>query len=364
MAEGRAPTDEQQVVLQAIYARFRMTGTWPTFIAIDRPLRRAHNMDVGATIQRIPRSHLLPPRSGSLRPHYDDKLRLTVVGIARCYGGAEDIERFTSLLRWLAQKEVECELPPPGADGEAFPQISAEDIREHLGLDVSDKIAFARLFEMLQLDHWGLGGYGGEPGNWQITLGPDIWRFKDVRSAEDCAAARQRWIDEDHPGELILSQRGAVAELAAEPEPAYLSFDQQQVTVPPPIPAYVNPEIVADIQKKDGDRFDCSKLLKLLQELEDNYQSSNAYAAHALLRAILDHVPPILDKKTFQEVANGYTWSTTDKSYMKKLLDFRVQGNDALHRPILSKKQPLLELHDIPPRVYLNTLLRECADKL
>jgi hypothetical protein len=60
MAVGRALTNEEQAVLQAIYDSFRLAGAWPTFVFIDRPLRRAHDVDVGAIVQRMPRSHLSP----------------------------------------------------------------------------------------------------------------------------------------------------------------------------------------------------------------------------------------------------------------------------------------------------------------
>jgi hypothetical protein len=49
-----------------------------------------------------------------------------------------------------------------------------------------------------------------------------------------------------------------------------------------------------------------TKLLTLINELNDNQARGNAYAAHALVRAILDHVPPILNCKSFAEVANNH----------------------------------------------------------
>jgi hypothetical protein len=106
----------------------------------------------------------LPSLFGSRRPLYNESLRLSIVGIGSCIGSAEDIERFTHLLRWLAQKELECESPPPGTSGESFPQVTSEEIREELGLASDDKISLQRIHEMLLLDHWGLGGFGGKPG--------------------------------------------------------------------------------------------------------------------------------------------------------------------------------------------------------
>ena len=81
------------------------------------------------------------------------------------------------------------------------------------------------------------------------------------------------------------------------------------------------------------------------------------------MRAILDHVPPILGCTDFAAVANNYPWGRTDKRYMKKLADFRDQADDALHRQI-SQKRDVLDFDDMPPSVYVDRLLQECADKL
>ena len=106
-------------------------------------------------------------------------------------------------------------------------------------------------------------------------------------------------------------------------------------------------------------QLDYSKLLRLIDELNENYARSNAYAAHALLRAILDHIPPILGFKRFDEVANNYPWSITDKGHMSKLLRFKGQADDALHRPISSRRD-LIGIDDMPPRLFVNRLLQEC----
>ena len=103
--------------------------------------------------------------------------------------------------------------------------------------------------------------------------------------------------------------------------------------------------------------------MSLIEELNGNHAHENTYASHALLRAILDHVPPILGLKTFNEVPSNYSWTKTDAKYMKKLLEFKLQADDALHRAI-SSKPDLLTQEDMPPRVWVNRLLQECADKL
>jgi hypothetical protein len=108
--------------------------------------------------------------------------------------------------------------------------------------------------------------------------------------------------------------------------------------------------------------FDAAKLTRLVEELNDNYSRGNAYAAHALLRAILDHVPPMLGCADFRAVANNHVWGRTDKNYARRLLDFKLQADDALHRQI-SASTGLLTMDDMPPRVWVNRILQECAGR-
>jgi len=107
----------------------------------------------------------------------------------------------------------------------------------------------------------------------------------------------------------------------------------------------------------------CHKLLYLIKELNGNYARRNTYSAHALLRAILDHIPPMLGYSDFTAAANNYPWSRTDKAYMRKLKGVRLQGDDVLHRQI-STKVDVVRFGDLPTGAALNRLLHECADKL
>lgn len=107
--------------------------------------------------------------------------------------------------------------------------------------------------------------------------------------------------------------------------------------------------------------MDPGKLTRLVAELNDNYSRGNAYAAHALLRAILDHIPPLLGCADFKAAANNYSWSRTDRGYARRLLDFKLQDDDALHQQI-SKRTDQLGIDDMPPRVWVNRILQECAE--
>lgn len=127
---------------------------------------------------------------------------------------------------------------------------------------------------------------------------------------------------------------------------------QEQSTI------YVNQEIIEGFIKKQ-DEFNYKKLIRLLGELNANFAAGYPYSSSMLVRAVLDHIPPLLGCTSFEEVADNYPWSRTDKEYMKRLLDFKNDADDALHRQI-SKDQDLLEMDNLPSSNRVNRLLQEC----
>lgn len=127
-----------------------------------------------------------------------------------------------------------------------------------------------------------------------------------------------------------------------------------------PTSLYVKEGIAEAIKsKKDG--FNYNKLLKLVTELNKNYLDSNPYSCLALIRAITDHIPPLLGYVTFEEVVNNYKGAKTDKNYINKLYEERDVSDDSLHRPI-SKSEDLIDMDDLPKKMLLNRLLQECID--
>lgn len=66
--------------------------------------------------------------------------------------------------------------------------------------------------------------------------------------------------------------------------------------------------------------FDLTKLIQLCKELNSSNQNENWLAVGALVRAILDHIPPIFNCKNFDEVANNYKSVGDAKSFKESML--------------------------------------------
>jgi len=57
---------------------------------------------------------------------------------------------------------------------------------------------------------------------------------------------------------------------------------------------------------KKNEKFDLTKLIELCKELNECYDNESFLAVAMLVRAILDHIPPIFGYDSFAEIASNY----------------------------------------------------------
>ena len=342
-------SNDQRRVLQMIYDEFREHGTWPTFGEVDRPLRRL-GLNPEVIIQGLRRDSLVSFNGGRMLPVARDELSLALRGIAVCDGAQEDIGNFLRLVPWLAERELD--FTPEERQPDL--RVTGSEIKEFLQLPNEWAGPLSRLRQIIGLQRWGWSGGEQADGEWYIQVERSISRVGHVRTLEEYLEATAEWEQElqrfspipDGFHGTIVNEMGV------------------EYSIDPEADTYVSASVVAALEAAAAvSSWNCDKLHQLVNELNQNFADRNIYSAHAMLRAILDHVPPILACSSFRIVANSYPWGQTDKKYMKRLLEFRDQADDALHRQI-SSKPDLLDLDDMPSSVGVSRLLQECAGKL
>jgi predicted RNA-binding protein len=82
---------------------------------------------------------------------------------------------------------------------------------------------------------------------------------------------------------------------------------------------YVSPTRISDLKLIKKSSFDLSKLIRLAEELNTCFSNECYFACGALVRSILDHVPPIFGKKNFDEVTNNYSPPGRSKSFKESM---------------------------------------------
>ncbi|WP_038842532.1 hypothetical protein [Salinispora arenicola] len=338
----------QGALLQVVYDEFRAGVSWPTMYQVDRAfirLKLRGGASAVAILRGLPDGLLMRNQSRP-DPIPQDEIKLTISGVARCDGGGDDVEAFLRAVRWCAKQEVRRE----PETGQASVRVSRKEIARAVPARLrADATRMDRLYLLLTLHHWGTVGSGRSPdgADWELSLGPEVRRFKNVRSAEEFIDARVGWCEEE--------------ERRLQTHPA-AGVEQRIDDVPGPR-VYVSPHVVDQLRTAPKGRWDTTKLIALAKELDACVQAGHVYASHAVLRALLDHVPPLFGQKTFSAVASSHSWGRTDSRYVGRLSTFRDQGDDALHRQI-SKSPDLLILDDLPQAVAVNSLLRGCAEQL
>jgi len=189
------------------------------------------------------------------------------------------------------------------------------------------------------------------------SLPESAYRHRAWWGNNDGTAAAKAWLDAGWRVESVNQAVGEVVFTRAKD-------GQPRDAASPAVTrgGYVDPQVSASLAARAASTgLDPGKLTTLVAELNDNYSRGNAYAAHALLRAILDHIPPLLGCADFKAAANNHSWSRTDRGYARRLLDFKLQADDPLHRQI-PKTTDHLGIDDMPPKVWVNRILQECAE--
>jgi hypothetical protein len=123
--------------------------------------------------------------------------------------------------------------------------------------------------------------------------------------------------------------------------------------------SYVSPARIAALVELKSGKFDFRKLILLLQELNSAAGNSNNLSIAFLVRAIIDHVPPVFDCKDFAQVANNYAGTKSFKTNMGHLDNaLRNIADNYLHSHI-RRKEDTPNFLQVDFRSQLDQLLSE-----
>ncbi len=118
-------------------------------------------------------------------------------------------------------------------------------------------------------------------------------------------------------------------------------------TIPPP-GHYVDKKRLQSLKKKKEGAFDLSRLVQMLIELDHAASLDNCISVGLIVRAILDHVPPIFGVNSFAEIANNYNGTKSFKASMLHLENSSRKIADAyLHTKIRQRES-------LPNRTQVN----------
>jgi hypothetical protein len=362
--------DAQLALLDIMSESYLKTGQWPLWYFVEAEMDdKGH--DARTTLKSLPLvgSPNIGGRSYGLawydrtqlnddsRPALTAAAGLHVPRLQHLFG-----DNFIIVLKYLIKQQRAVR---PSPDRVERASVTSDDFQRDFSAVTPEFVAaLPEIFRHEPVLWRGYQSWGTGPNGWKIELHRELSKYKDVETLADYV---------DRVVELILEER--LASFSNDPEAfstrsTSLQLDfQEEVpsTVAPVIgpPQYVNADLITELGAKQGHtRLSPDKLLQLMRELNACFAAGHHYACHALVRAIIDHVPPILGSKTFEAAASSYAWpSETDRKYAKKLLEFKNQADDVMHRHIRTSRG-VITMHDVPLSGYINALLRVCIDQL
>jgi hypothetical protein len=129
------------------------------------------------------------------------------------------------------------------------------------------------------------------------------------------------------------------------------------------VPAYVSQDRLEALRAIRNSQFDLNKLIRLCDELNSNYAAGTYYSVAMLVRAILDHVPPMFSATKFEGVRAQHGGAS-----FKQQMDHLDQSSRKIADAFLHEHVRRREVLPTDTQVYcapaLDTLLGEVAVKL
>ena len=126
---------------------------------------------------------------------------------------------------------------------------------------------------------------------------------------------------------------------------------------------FVDKELLERIRKLKSERFDFSKLVKFIEELNINYKIGNYLSSLLILRAIINHIPPVFGFRTFSEYVSQSNRSI--KNILQKLEDEARPIADLHTHITIRKSENVPSKNQIEPyKPSVEILLNEIVNKV
>ena len=383
------PLDDAQLTLLKVMAEPYLTsGQWPFWQYVEQMMDHLGYDDAEAVLKSLPvigfkgSPGLIGPSYGLAwydRVGLADDSRPALTAAAGLHSPELRFffgDNFVSVLQYLVKQQRAVKPSPDKSDAV---YVTSDDFKRDNPAVTSEFVAaLPGIFEREPVLRRGYQQWGTNPGSWRFQLHKWLKEYRGVedlpgyveRVAEVTKAANTITIPESPLPALspVFGSSGgkiSVGSTFSAGLPTVTGAIIPRATLPPEEPPqYVNEDLIKELEAKQGHtRFSLDKLLQLLRELNACFRDDHVYACHALVRAIIDHVPPILGCQSFEQAASSYKWTKTDKKYVQRLLEFKVQADDVMHRQIRTSRS-VITMHDLLNSGYINALLRECIDKL
>jgi hypothetical protein len=138
-----------------------------------------------------------------------------------------------------------------------------------------------------------------------------------------------------------------------------LSLTTTLSTGTPSYDHYIHSSRIDDLRNLKQDSYDMSRLIRMCEELNVCYANQAWLATGMIVRALLDHVPPIFDKQSFAEVADDHSAGKSFRQRMRHLENSSRKIADSFLHTRIRKHESLPTQAQVNLKNDLDALLQE-----
>lgn len=97
------------------------------------------------------------------------------------------------------------------------------------------------------------------------------------------------------------------------------NYEETYLKLSTPTGNYINSNRLNDLKNIKSDQYDLSKIIEICEELNKCMKQDCFLAIGALVRVLIDHVPPVFGVSNFKEVCSTYAGNRSFKEAMNNL---------------------------------------------
>jgi len=126
---------------------------------------------------------------------------------------------------------------------------------------------------------------------------------------------------------------------------------------------FVDCRVIEELRSLVSSSFDLSKVIRFCEEINSSFSAGNYIATTLLIRALINHIPPVFGQKTFQQVISQV--SKSRRELFKPLEDISRDVADLHTHDLIRHKENLPTQNQVEPfKPNLEVLLHEVVVKI
>lgn len=329
--------DSERMAILFLWTKFQEERKWPSLKRSRKNIKDSIDSNADKVLKNLQPVFMINPQNGSR----EEVCKLTLLGVFSIEKHRDEVAgvlcRYFDILKNRFNQNPD------------FKQITSKELENYFS-----KEELSMLAVLIHMTHFwsGLSGVTDDANSntdWSVDIPRNIEELDDCNSSEEFLILLLSKFIENHKSEM--NRYATMALWQVSPRVSAPSLYQ--------LDYYVSTNHLSELYSiSEFTSWDLKKLIRLLEEINETYQRGNLFACAMLLRAVIDHVPPIWGKKSFNEVTSHLTGISNKRQLERLEKSLRNVSDGALHKHI-RKKEFVIEREQLKFEPEIAALIEE-----